>query len=102
MPIRFQADADLNQVIVSAAHRRVPEIDFRTATRAGLAGLTDAEVLALAASDGRILVTHDQTTMPRHFGQFIAKNPSPGLIVVPQSLAVRDQRSSARCRFDSC
>ena len=57
MPIRFQADADLNQIIVSAVLRRVPAIDFRTATTAGLAGLKDHEVLALAARDGRILVT---------------------------------------------
>jgi hypothetical protein len=38
MPIRFQADADFNQIIVSAVVRRYPEIDFRTATAAGLAG----------------------------------------------------------------
>lgn len=48
MPIRFQADADLNQIIVSAVVRRVPAIDFRTATSAGLAGLKDQEVLAVA------------------------------------------------------
>jgi hypothetical protein len=90
MPIRFQADADLNQIIVSAVLRRVPEVDFRTATAAGLAGLKDAEVLSLAAGDGRILVTHDQTTMPKHFGEFIRSTQSPGLIVVPQRLAVRE------------
>ena len=71
MAIRFQADADLNQIIVSALLRRVPAIDFRTATAAGLAGLEDPKVLAGAARDGRILVTHDQTTMPRHFGEFV-------------------------------
>jgi predicted nuclease of predicted toxin-antitoxin system len=90
MPIRFQADADLNQIIVSAVLRRVPAIDFRTATTAGLAGLKDREVLALAARDGRILVTHDQATMPRHFGDFARLQFSPGLIVVPQHLAVGD------------
>jgi len=41
MAIRFQADADLNQVIVSAVVRRVPGIDFKTATSAGLMGLKD-------------------------------------------------------------
>jgi hypothetical protein len=90
MPIRFQADADFNQIIVSAVVRRFPEIDIRTATAAGLAGLEDTEVLALAARDGRILVTHDHTTMPRHFNDFIRSTPSPGLIVVPQSLAIRE------------
>ena len=88
MPIRFQADADLNQIIVAAVLRRVPAIDFRTATTAGLAGLKDHEVLALAARDGRILVTHDQSTMPRHFGEFVRSQHSPGLIVVPQHLPV--------------
>lgn len=90
MPIRFQTDADLNQIIVSAVTRRVPEIDFSTATAAGLAALRDAEVLALAARDGRVLVSHDQTTMPRHFGEFIRSDRSPGLIIVPQHLAVRE------------
>lgn len=90
MPIRFQADADLNQIIVTAIVRRFPEIDFRTATAAGLAGLKDADVLALTAHDGRVLVTHDQTTMPRHFTAFIRSTASPGLIIVPQSLGIRE------------
>jgi predicted nuclease of predicted toxin-antitoxin system len=90
MPIRIQADADVNQIIVSAVARRYPEIDFRTAAVAGLAGLKDAEVLALAARDSRVLITHDHSTMPRHFGDFIRAMPSPGLIVVPQSLPVRE------------
>jgi hypothetical protein len=88
MAIRFQADADLNQIIVSAVLRRVPTIDFRTATAAGLAGLADQEVLARAAHDGRILVTHDLATMPKHFGEFVKSQRSPGLIVVPQHLPV--------------
>ena len=53
MRIRFQADADLNQVIVSAVVRRVAAIDFRTATSAGLAGLKDQDVLAVAALNNR-------------------------------------------------
>lgn len=71
MAIRFQADADLNQIIVSAVVRRAPDIDFRTAMAARLAGLKDREVLALAARDDRILITHDQSTMPRHSGEFV-------------------------------
>ena len=92
MAIRFQADADLNQIIVSAALRHVPAIDFRTATAAALAGLKDSEVPARAARDGRILVTHDQTTMPRHFSAFVETQRSPGLLVVPQHLALASRR----------
>jgi hypothetical protein len=90
MPVRFQADADLNQIIVSAVVRRFPEVDFRTASATSLAGLDDAAVLLKAALDGRILVTHDQTTMPTHFGQPVGSQTSAGLIVVPQSLAIRE------------
>ena len=50
--------------------------------------MSDPEVLALAAEDGRILVTHDGKTMPRHFGQHLAHAHSAGVLVVPQSLPV--------------
>lgn len=47
MKIRFQADADLNQIIVKATLRREPGIDFQTAHAAGLEGL----VLIWAATE---------------------------------------------------
>lgn len=94
MRVRFQADADFNQIIVAAVVRKMPAVDFRTATAAGLAGVDDIAVLGIAAQDGRILVTHDQATMPTQFGEFTRSNTSPGLIVVPQSLAIRDAADS--------
>ena len=75
--------------------RREPGMDFQSAVTAGLAGLDDPTVLALAAHDGRALVTHDQSTMPEHFSQFIAEQTSPGLLIVSQhlslSIAVEDK-----------
>ena len=88
MKISFQADADLNQKIVKATLRREPAIDFLTAHAANLSGLPDPEVLKLAAQDGRILVSHDQTTMPSHFAEFINSETSPGLIISPQHLPI--------------
>jgi predicted nuclease of predicted toxin-antitoxin system len=88
MKIRFQADADLNQIILLATIRREPSIDFQTAQAAGLADLKDPEVLALTAREGRVLVSHDQKTMPRHFAEFIAHIPSPGLLIIPQHLPI--------------
>src|SRR5919106_6447302 len=88
MKVRFQADADLNQIILLATIRREPAIDFQTATMAGLSGLDDMQVLERTAREGRVLVTHDRKTMPRHFSEFIAKESSPGLLVVPQYLSV--------------
>jgi hypothetical protein len=72
---------------VLALLRREPGIDFQAAVTAGLAGLDDPIVLALAAHDGRVLVTHDQSTMPEHFSQFIAGQTSSGLLIVPQHLS---------------
>jgi len=67
---QFQADADLNEDIVKGVLRREPKVDFRTATSARLRGLSDLEVLTIAAEEGRILVSHDRKTMPRTFAQF--------------------------------
>lgn len=88
MKIRFQADADLNQIIVKATLRLEPAIDFQTAQVAGLASLDDSAVLRLAAEQGRVLVTHDRKTMPNHFGRFISAESSPGIIIVSQRLPV--------------
>lgn len=88
MTLRFQADADFNLKIVAATVRREPTLDFRTADQAGLRGLTDLEVLARTAAEGRLLVTHDRKTMPRHFGEFLSTNSSPGVLIFPQYLPI--------------
>jgi len=88
MRLRFQADADLSQIILHAVIRREPTLDFQTAEAAGLTGLHDPKVLVLAAREGRVLVTHDQKTMPRHFAAFITTETSPGVLIIPQRLSV--------------
>jgi uncharacterized protein DUF5615 len=88
MKIRFQADADLNEGIVSGVVRRVPEVDFQTATQAGLHALQDKQVLEIAARANRVLVSHDWETMPYHFADFISVQSSPGVLIVPQQLGV--------------
>jgi len=109
MKIRFQADADLNQIILLATVRREPSINFQTAEAAGLAHRRDSDVLVMAAREGRMLVTHDQKTMPRHFAEFITTEPSPGLLVFAQlrkyatissALALGARRGKGHARFD--
>jgi hypothetical protein len=86
--VRFQADADLDEDIITGLRRREPSIDVQTALEGQLTALHDLDVLARAASQGRILVSHDLRTMPRHFADFIAKGgASPGLLIVPQRTA---------------
>jgi hypothetical protein len=51
--------------------------------------LQDAEVLALAAAEHRVLVSHDVGTMPAHFRAFRdAGRNSCGVFLIPQSLDV--------------
>jgi predicted nuclease of predicted toxin-antitoxin system len=88
MTLRFQADADFNQIILHAVVLREPTLDFQTAATAGLTGIRDPQVLALAAREGRVLVTHDQKTIPQHFAAFIATGTSPGVLIIPQRLPV--------------
>lgn len=88
MKVCFQADADLNQIIVKATLRREPTIDFQTAQIARLSGLKDEEVLAIAAKEDRLLVTHDRKTIPHHFTKFIMSQTSPGVLIIPQKLPV--------------
>lgn len=83
MSIRFQADADLNPEIGRGLLRREPSIDFRAAAGVIPDGTLDSEVLEIAAADGRVLVSRDITTMPGHFAAFIARQESPGLILIP-------------------
>lgn len=89
--IRFLADADLNHAIVSGCVRREPAMDFLSANDANLEEVPDLGVLALAANQDRILVSHDFQTMPRHFGDFLeTRGSSPGVFLVQQSAAIAD------------
>jgi uncharacterized protein with PIN domain len=88
MKPKFQADADLNDDIVTGVLRLAPEIDFQTATEADLEGLKDENVLAIASRENRILVTHDRRTMPRHFAAFIEENECWGVIIVSKKMEI--------------
>ena len=89
MKIRFQADADLRVPIIKGLRRREPSLDFMTANEAGLAGIDDWGVLILAASNGRLLVSHDVSTMPETFSRFIQEHTTPGVILISQELSYR-------------
>ncbi len=86
MKIQFLADEDLRRAIVLGLRRREPSANFMQAYEAGTAGKDDPTVLQIAAELNRILVSHDVRTMPRHFRHFIARQNSPGVILIPQKL----------------
>jgi precorrin-6B methylase 1 len=91
MKIRFQADNDFDERVIRALLRLQPAIDFQTATAIGFhLGTPDNQVLARAADEGRVLVSHDIQTMPRHFAAFIVNRNSPGVLIVSQALPIAE------------
>jgi hypothetical protein len=87
--VRFLADADLNYAVVHGLRLREPFIDFKTANDAGLEGLSDPEVLELAAREERVLVSHDKSTMPVHFTARAESGlRSPGVLLALPSASV--------------
>jgi hypothetical protein len=92
LSIRFQADNDLKRIIIDATLRREPGVDFQSAQAARLDNLDDEAVLRLAASQSRILVSHDKRTMPQALASFVVSgDTSPGvLLVIPQNASIRE------------
>ncbi len=88
MKIRYQADADLNQNIVTGVLRREATINFQTAYAANLKGLKDREVLAISAQQKRILISHDRKTMSSEFAEYIINNQSSGVIIVSRKVPI--------------
>ncbi|MCC6329729.1 MAG: DUF5615 family PIN-like protein [Acidobacteria bacterium] len=89
MTLKFLCDADFRMAIVDGLLHLDPRIDIRSADEAGLRSVHDLNVLAIAADQGRIVLTHDRRTMPHHFARFIQTRDSAGVIVVAQNVAVR-------------
>jgi predicted nuclease of predicted toxin-antitoxin system len=88
MKIKFLADENLRRAIVLGLRRREPSASFVQAYEAGTAGKDDLTVLQIAAEQDRILVSQDLRTLPGHFRHFVAKQASPGVILIPQKLPV--------------
>lgn len=88
--VQFQADEDLDRDIVTGLRRRETSIVFEIIPTPGLPkGTLDPAVLAFAAGQGRILVSHDLKTMPQHFADFLASGQhSAGLVLVPRKLPI--------------
>lgn len=58
-------------------------------------GISDPDVLAIAAATDRILVTHDVRTIPQHFADFLlGGKSSPGVFLVTQRTPISDVAES--------
>jgi hypothetical protein len=85
--VRFQADNDLSRAIIRGVLRRPPRADFLAHP---LIDIDDFAVLQMAAEAGRIVVSHDVSTMPQAFAEFRQTSRSPGVLLTPQSWAIAE------------
>jgi hypothetical protein len=86
---RFLADHDFNEHILSGVLRLEPLVDFLRVRDLGMSTLPDTEILAYAAREGLLVVSHDVNTMPAAaFARLSAGESFPGLFMAPQSSPV--------------
>lgn len=88
--LRFVADENFNNDILRGLLRRMPGVDIVRVQDFGLSGADDTVVLDWAAQEGRILLTHDVSTITAHaYQRVLFGKPMPGVIEVSQSVATR-------------
>jgi hypothetical protein len=81
--VRIVADENVNDDIVNGVLVRRPSMDIVRVRDVGLGGTDDPDVLAWAADNDRIVLTHDRKTMPPFAYTRLANGlPMPGMFVV--------------------
>lgn len=82
-------DENLNHCILRGLLRAVPRLDYKLISALGLTGANDPRVLAAAAEERRVLVTHDLRTIPKHAYERVKTGSTmPGVIAIPDHLPI--------------
>lgn len=102
--LKLLADENFDNTIVRGLFRRKPSIDIVRVQDVGLSGEDDPTTLAWAAHEGRILLTHDVTTITRYAYERITKDQAmPGVIEVsldaPLGRVIEDILLLLECSF---
>ncbi len=88
--MKWLADENFSGIVVRALRARIPEIDIvRAQDLEFIRGQDDDTLLAWATRTGRIVLTHDASTMlPAVKRQFHSLGQCCAVVVVPTDLAV--------------
>ncbi len=87
--LRLLADENFNGDIIRGVLLRQPDFDMLRVQDAGLAGADDPDILAWAAENNRIILTHDRATMADYAYQRIAVGETmPGVFVLNDRLPI--------------
>jgi hypothetical protein len=81
------ADENFNNDIVRGLLRKKPDLDIVRVQDVGLRGAEDPLILEWAANEGRVVVTHDATTMTYYAYERVTAGLSmPGVVEVADDL----------------
>ncbi len=84
--LRFLTDENFDGDILRALLRRQADLDILRVQDVGLSSAKDPDILAWAAAEARLLLTHDVTTVTEYAYQRVhAGFPMPGVIEVSLS-----------------
>lgn len=87
--MRWLADENFNDDILRALRRRKPGIDIVRAQDVGLKGVDDEMLLAWASDQGRVLLTHDVSTITAYAYRRVMKGDRmPGVFEVNRTVAI--------------
>lgn len=87
--LRWLVDEDLDNDILRGIRHAPAMLDVVRVQDVGLSGKVDEVILDWAAAHGRVLLTHDVSTMKSHAWDRIARRLSmPGVFAVPQGTPI--------------
>jgi len=87
--LKLASDENFDGDILRGLYRRRPDLDIVRVRDVGLSGIPDPEILAWAAVEGRILLTHDRDTMPNFaYDRVRAGQPMPGVFLVSKLMPI--------------
>jgi hypothetical protein len=87
--LRLLSDENFNGDIVRGLLRRHPQLDLIRVQDVGLRQTPDPEILEWAAGQGRMLLSHDISTVPPAAYQRVADGkPMPGVFIVPERMPI--------------
>jgi hypothetical protein len=103
--LRLVADENFNKNILRGLLRREPDLDIVRIQDVGLSGVDDPAVLEWAAQEGRVLLTHDVSTITKYaYERVRAGRPMPGVFevsrAVPIGRAIEDILLLAECSLN--
>jgi hypothetical protein len=103
--LRLAVDENFDYAIMRGLLRRQPDLDIVSVQDAGLRGADDPDVLAWAAGESRVLLTHDATTITKYAYLRVQSDQSmPGVVevslAVPIGRVIEDILLLAACSLD--